>query len=322
MIPFIYIFGKQIPTYSVCAIAGGIAMVIFCALMCRFPRKKAAVKVDMQDMMLMLLYAGLGLLVGAKLFYAIFSIDFQYNEFLSFFQNLWEWLKLIVSGGLVFYGGLIGAAAGGLFYILHYKTPLSEMADIAFAGVPLFHAFGRIGCFLGGCCYGAEYHGAFSIVYPNGSLGGAPAGVELFPVQLAESALNLILWAALFTVYRKTERRWLVSGLYLTCYGVIRFILEYFRGDTIRGSLGDFSSSQFISIFIVAAGIFLLIRPRFLDKSGCKYNESYTEEVRKLNLRRKEYKDAIKARREYRKQYVIEYRQYLLAKRAGKANKK
>lgn len=318
MLPYIYIFGREFPTYSVCAVLGGIAISIFCALQCLFPRKKAKVKVDMQDILLMLMFAGFGLIIGAKLMYALTSTDYFYRDDLNFFQNLWEWIKLTVSGGLVFYGGLIGAAAGGLIYILHYKTPVSEMLDIAFAGVPLFHAFGRVGCFLGGCCFGMEYHGPFSIVYPNGSLGGAPAGVELFPVQLTESGLNLILWSVLFLVYRKTGRRWLTSGLYLTCYGILRFILEYFRGDMIRGHLGVLSSSQFISIFIIAIGIFLLIKPRFMDKWGEKHDREYEEAVAKLNIRRREYKDAKRARHEYRKQYIKDYREYLKAKNSGK----
>ncbi|MCM1055749.1 MAG: prolipoprotein diacylglyceryl transferase [Bacteroides sp.] len=319
MLPYIYIFGREFPSYSVCAILGGIAISFFCALQCRFPRKKARVRVDMQDILLMLVFAAFGLIIGAKFMYAVTSIDYSYREDLNFFSNLWEWIKLTVSGGLVFYGGLIGAAAGGFIYILHYKTPVSEMSDIAFVGVPLFHAFGRVGCFLGGCCFGTEYHGPFSIVYPNGSLGGAPAGVELFPVQLAESLLDLILWAVLFAVYRKTCRRWLSSGLYLSCYGVIRFILEYFRGDSIRGHLGALSSSQFISIFIAAIGVFLLIKPPFMDIWGKKYDVTYEKAVAELNERRREYKEAKRARREYRKQYIKDYREYLKAKkRAGK----
>lgn len=318
MLPFIYIFGKELPTYSVCAILGGIAIAVFCALQCRFPRKKAKIKVDMQDILLMLVFAAFGLIIGAKLMYAMTSINFLYREDLNLFQNLWEWVKLTVSGGLVFYGGLIGAAAFGLIYILHYKTPVSEMLDIAFTGVPLFHAFGRVGCFFSGCCFGIEYHGPFSAVYPNGSLGGAPAGVELFPVQLAESAFDLILWAALFTVYRKTGRRWLTSGLYLTCYGIMRFILEYFRGDIIRGHLGVVSSSQFISIFIVALGVFLLIKPRFMETWGGKYDRKYEKAVDMLNIRRGEYKEAKRARREYRKRYIKEYAENLKAGNSGR----
>ena len=318
MFPFINIFGKDISSYSVCAIIGGVVMIIFCSLMCRFPRKRSGVKIDTQDIVIMLLFCTLGLIIGAKLLFIITSVDFDYFEEISFWENVWLWIQLIVRGGLVFYGGLIGAVLGGLFYVLHYKTAVSEMLDLVFAGIPLFHAFGRLGCFLGGCCYGMEYNGIFAVVYPQKNLGGAPVGVELFPVQVAESVLNLILWAVLFAVYRKTSRRWLVSGLYLTCYAVIRFVLEYFRGDIIRGNVGTLSSSQFISIFVLAVGIFLLIRPKFLDDFGAVNDAAYEKQLSALNIRREEYKKAKKARREYRKQYIKEYKEYLKAKKVGK----
>ncbi len=306
--------GKTISLYAVCAIAGGIFISLFCALQCRFPRKRGGMVPDMQDMLLMLLFAAFGLLIGAKIMYAVTSIDFIYDKNLNFFANLWEWVKLLAGGGLVFYGGLIGAAAAGLIYIFHYKTPVSEAVDIAFAGVPLFHAFGRIGCFLGGCCYGVEYHGMFAVTFPEKNLGGAPAGVELLPIQLIESGLNLILWAILFAVYRRSGRRWLTTGLYLCCYGVMRFILEYFRGDLIRGHLGALSSSQAISILIVLAGTFLLIKPKFMDKIGERHDGEYAAALERLNQRRREYKESIKARRNYRKQYIKEYMSYLKAK--------
>jgi phosphatidylglycerol:prolipoprotein diacylglycerol transferase len=312
--------GKTISAYAVCAIVGGVFISLFCALQCRFPRKKGGKVPDKQDILFMLLFAAFGMFIGAKIMYAVTSINFIYDGTLNFFQNLWEWVKLIAGGGLVFYGGLIGAAVGGLIYVFHYKIPVSESVDIAFVGVPLFHAFGRLGCFMGGCCYGMEYHGLFAVTFPAKNIGGAPAGVELLPIQLIEGGLNLILWGILFAVYRRTSRRWLTTGLYLGCYGVMRFILEYFRGDMIRGHLGVLSSSQVISIFIVLAGAFLLIKPPFADRIGAIYDEEYAESLEKLNLRRKEYKETIKARREYHKQYLKEYRAYLKAKKERRIN--
>jgi len=270
---------------------------------------------DKQDILMMLMFASFGLFIGAKIMYALTSINFTYSQELNFFENVYNWAKLFFSGGLVFYGGLIGAFAGGIFYIFHYKTPVAESIDLAFTGVPLFHAIGRVGCFMGGCCYGIEYHGPFAVTFPPDNLGGAPAGVELLPVQLIESVLNLVLWGTLFLIYRKTSRHWLVTGLYLTCYGIIRFILEYFRGDLIRGHLGTLSSSQFISIFVIITGIFLLIKPKFLDKLAEIHDEKYEKELALLNQRRCEYKKAIKARRDYRKQYIKDYKAYLIAKR-------
>lgn len=315
MFSVVTIFGRPFTTYALIAFAGMIVTAVFCVLQCRFPRKKSKLVPDSQDILIMLMYAAFGLFIGSKIMYAITSITFTYSNSLNFFENLYKWLKLIVTGGMVFYGGLLGAAAGGLFYIFHYKTPVAESVDIAFTAVPLFHAFGRVGCFMGGCCYGIEYHGPFAVIFPENNAGGAPAGVELLPVQLIESGLNLVLWAVLFLIYRKTSRHWLTTGLYLTCYGIIRFILEYFRGDLIRGHLGALSSSQFISIFVIIAGVILLIKPKFLDKTAEIHDERYEKELILLNQRRSEYKKAVKARRDYRKQYIKDYSAYLKARR-------
>ena len=314
MYPAITLLGKTISSYGICSIIGGFFLALFCALQCRFPRKKGGIVPDVQDMMLTLVFAVFGLLIGAKIMYAVTSTNFVYYEELSFFANLWEWIKLLVGGGMVFYGGLIGAVAAGFIYIFHYKTPVSETIDIAFAGIPLFHAFGRIGCFMGGCCYGVEYHGIFAVTFPENNLGGAPANTEVLPIQLIESGLNLVLWAILFTVYRKSGRRWLTTGLYLCGYGIMRFVLEYFRGDLIRGHLGVLSSSQVISIVLILIGVFLLIKPKFMDKTDEMNEKEYLLAVEQLNQKRAEYKKAVKERRNYNKEYAKEYISYLKAK--------
>ena len=283
------ILGRDIPMYAVFAILGAAAIAGYLALMCRFPRK-APPRIDPYDIFFMLLYAFIGAVIGAKLLYIVTSVDVFWYPDLSFAENMQYWVAIIAGGGLVFYGGLIGALIGGLRYILHFKTPVSAMLDLGFAGIPLFHAFGRLGCFMAGCCYGTEYHGVFAVTFPEGNLGGAPAGVELLPVQLIEAFANIILWLVLTAVYRRTTRRFLTSGIYLVSYGVLRFILEYFRGDLIRGSIFVFSSSQFISFFIVAAGIFLLVRPKQLDDFGKKNDEIYAAELEKLEQKKRERK--------------------------------
>ena len=277
MLPYIPILNYEIPMYPVLAFLGAAFLSVFCVLQCRFPRKTYAA-VQIQDIFFMLLYAFIGAIIGAKLLYLITSVPTYWIPQLSFADNIKYWVALIAGGGLVFYGGLIGALLGALRYVLHFKTPVSAMLDLGFVGVPLFHAFGRTGCFLAGCCYGVEYHGAFAVTFPENNLGNAPAGVELLPVQLMEAVLNLILWAVLTVVYRRTSRRWLTSGLYLVSYGTMRFILEFFRGDLIRGSILSLSSSQFISIFAAAAGVLLLIDPEWLDSFGGKNDKIYSEQ--------------------------------------------
>lgn len=296
MFPFIQILGRDFPLYSLSAGTGLLAAFIHYAVQCRFP-KSGKVKIDTQDTLFMLIYACIFAVVGAKLLYLVTSVKIFWIDGASFWDNVLYWFNIITGGGLVFYGGLIGAFLGGFFYIMHYKTPTAPMIDLGVSGIPLFHAFGRVGCFLSGCCYGCEYDGAFAVTFPADNAGGAPSGVPLLPVQLIEAALNILLWGVLLLVYRRTRRNWLISGLYLVSYGIMRFVLEFFRGDIIRGSVGELSTSQFISIFIVAAGAVLIINLKPLDKFGDINIESYTEQIKELNRRRQEYKDWKKAKK-------------------------
>ncbi|MDE7280934.1 MAG: prolipoprotein diacylglyceryl transferase [Ruminiclostridium sp.] len=299
MISNIEIFGRSIPTYSLCAVLGGVFLVLYFFIQTKFPRK-GFVKVECQDMLFMLVYAGVAAFIGAKLMFIVTSVNFNWYEDKTVSDNLKIWLILIITGGIVFYGGLIGAAIGAFIYAKKFSVPYSEIFDLALTGVPLFHAFGRIGCFLAGCCYGMEYHGTFAVVYPEGNTGGAPSGVELLPIQLIEAAANLAIWVFLAAVYRKTKRRWFPSGLYLVSYGVIRFILEFFRGDMIRGHLFMLSSSQVISIFAVGAGVLLIVRPNWLERFGSSNDEKYilwTQEQKKRVSEYKAYKAAKKAGR-------------------------
>ena len=122
------------------------------------------------------------------------------------------------------------------------------------------HAFGRIGCLFAGCCYGMECETPISIVFPVGSA--APAGIPLLPTQILESVFLFLLCA--FLVWRLSKQKpfGTVSGWYMALYGAWRFTIEFFRNDE-RGFVGALSTSQFISIFIIAGGIALLLLVKF-----------------------------------------------------------
>ncbi|MDE6579709.1 MAG: prolipoprotein diacylglyceryl transferase, partial [Ruminiclostridium sp.] len=111
MISNIEIFGRSIPTYSLCAVLGGVFLVLYFFLQTRFPRK-GFVKVECQDMIFMLAYAGVAAFIGAKLMFIVTSVNFNWYEDKTVSDNLKIWLILIITGGIVFYGGLIGAAIG------------------------------------------------------------------------------------------------------------------------------------------------------------------------------------------------------------------
>ena len=134
--------------------------------------------------------------------------------------------------------------------------------DGTVVALPLMHAFGRAGCFFAGCCYGVRCDGPLAVTFHSSPA--APNGVGLFPVQLLEAALNLVLFACFCAVFRSRARAARISctGLYLCAYAVIRFFVEFLRGDAARGLWLGLSTSQWCSIAALAAGIWLLLRRR------------------------------------------------------------
>lgn len=252
MLPFIEIFGKQIPMYAVMAIIGAAAL---CGVSALLAKNRGIVPAE--DIFYMLLYAGIGCLIGAKLLYLIVSVDVYWFPEKSLKENLSYWLAVLTSGGLVFYGGLIGAVLGALRYCVHFKIPVVKAFETAVPAIPLFHAFGRIGCFMAGCCYGIEYSGRFAVTFEKAIA--APNGVPLLPVQLIEAVGNILLFVLLTALFLKNFPRLSLCGLYLVCYAIMRFILEFFRGDAVRGKALALSTSQWFSAVAFAVGTVLII---------------------------------------------------------------
>lgn len=187
-----------------------------------------------------------GGLVGAKLFYLLSLIPYWRVLFTHGWQAV---LAEIVSGGMVFYGGLIGGLIVLLIYLKKFKLPLAGSFDIAAIALALGHAIGRLGCFSVGCCYGVpSRHG---ILMPHSII--APNDIRLVPTQLIESAFLLLLALVLYLLLRKSPRPGVVMKTYLVAYAVFRFVLEFWRGDRVRGFIGPFSVSQWISLLLLAA---------------------------------------------------------------------
>ena len=149
-------------------------------------------------------------------------------------------------GGLIYYGGAFGGLLATLAYARVRKEPLWPLGDFVITALPLAHALGRIGCFTRGCCYGAlcPPHGWY--VELNGE--------TRYPVQLYESAANLILYLLLLlTVFKTRNRPGLTVAAYCVGYGTIRFCTEFFRGDE-RMSWDRFDVAQWISLSLIATG--------------------------------------------------------------------
>ncbi|MBI2340852.1 MAG: prolipoprotein diacylglyceryl transferase, partial [Deltaproteobacteria bacterium] len=144
------------------------------------------------------------------------------------------------------------------WYCRRHRLNFLTVADIFTPGIALGHVLGRLGCFSAGCCYGREAPaGSFwSVVYPPNPAGIAPPNIPLYPVQLFESFAELVVFFILFFFRKKKRFNGEVFVLYITLYPILRIILEFFRGDKVRGYLieGILSTSQVISIlwFVLA----------------------------------------------------------------------
>ena len=134
--------------------------------------------------------------------------------------------------------------------------PFLKYFDLVMPSVALAQGFGRIGCFLAGCCYGRETDSALGIVFHNSNY--TPNDVKLLPTQLISSGLDFLLCAVLILLDRKKKGDGQIAGAYLVLYSIGRFILEFYRGDLIRGNVGALTTSQFIAIFVAMAGVVMI----------------------------------------------------------------
>lgn len=181
----------------------------------------------------LLFFAVLGGITGGRIFYVIQHADLFAADPLS--------ALAVHEGGLVWYGGFLGAVLFAWAAARIQKADPILWSGILIAVVPGAHAIGRVGCYLNGCCYGK--------LMPDGSR---------FPVQLLEAVLLFVLFLRLRRSLLAGNRSIRVIAEYLMGYGVLRLAVEFFRGDqTIHGGL---SLPQWISLALAGAGIALWSR--------------------------------------------------------------
>jgi len=251
MFPFIEIGHVHLPTYGFLLFIG-VALAMFLAAV-----RTSRYGLDKNSAINATLFGLVGMMIGAKLLYLIPQIPQMWAMRGLLFSDPQLFTDYFFSGGLVFYGSLIGAAVMLYIFCKTFKFPILPLLDVYAPCLPLAQAIGRLGCFMVGCCYGVPTDGPFGIVFHASPV--APNGIALFPVQLAESALTLLMSGVLFWISRKPTKPGLLIGLYMLMYGMARFALEYLRFDEARGFILGISTSQFISIFIIAAGIFMCL---------------------------------------------------------------
>lgn len=258
------ISGLPVQTFGLCV---GIGVMLGWMLIDRLAKPR-----DLSGLVLAVVFAGIA---GARLAHVVeyWHVDGFDADFLRAFR-FWE-------GGLVFYGGLLAAFAVFLVWTRIQHAPFFATADIIAVALPLGHAFGRLGCFFNGCCWGRVSPTCLAVSFPRHSLPwrdhigkglitpDAPASLPVLPTQLIEATALLALCALLYVVYRRTRRY--TAALYLMAYGLLRFGIEFLRADD-RPDLWGLSSAQLVSLAGLALGaVFLYVNLKSRGEPACDH---------------------------------------------------
>jgi len=246
MLPRLQLFGINIAMYGLMILIGTFVGISIAVL------RGKKYNLGRDDIMFSSCYAGIGLIVGAKLLFIITIIPSLFTNGELYFSDHKLFLSVLFTG-FVFYGGLIGAFIGYYIYCRQFHIPFIAMLDLITPSIPLIHAFGRIGCFFAGCCYGITYHGAFHVIFHQSI--SAPNEVPLLPIQLIESGINLLVSIGLFISSKRLRKPGQIFGIYIIYYAIMRFVIEFYRGDVARGIFFGFSTSQWISLILIPIGL-------------------------------------------------------------------
>lgn len=252
MYPFLLpeIFNYALPLYDILLVIGIILMFIY--VIHRLEKMDGFTR-QQTNRIIVLIFISL-----------IFSLGFSY-VFDGIFHSIKE--GKLSFGTISFLGGLIGGLSSFLILLKYYykddNKDVRKIMNTLITGIVLAHAFGRIGCFFAGCCYGIPTDSFLGVVFPYGHAHDMFPGTTILPTQLFESAFLFILFIGLNKIEKLRDFE---IEVYLISYGVWRIFIEFFRGDE-RGSVFPLvtteynvfpTPSQFISVLMVIFGVYLL----------------------------------------------------------------
>lgn len=185
------------------------------------------------------------MIIGARLFYAIFYNPSYFIEQPLKFFAVWE-------GGLSFHGGLLGVLLAAYIYAKRAGVPLLRLADVLVVPIALGNALGRIGNFINGELYGVPTDLPWGVVF---------AGVDeaRHPTQLYEAAYNLVIFVVLFSLRDRFKRDGMLFGLFLTLYSIFRFGVEFIKDLPLFGPL---TMGQWLTIPVFLVGLYILFRQK------------------------------------------------------------
>lgn len=201
-----------------------------------------------------------------SLFLIIFIAAFVGGKVFLFFENPSLYTeqpgKLLAGRGFVFYGSFLFAVPAMLWFFLKHKLNTYKMLDVMAVVTCIVHMFGRIGCFLAGCCYGKPTSGPLGVTFTDAACQ-APLNQSLVPTQLLEAGYILLVMLLLLLIKSRFQKFYgQLFLLYVILYAIGRSVLEIFRGDVARGFIidGILSHSQFIALLVILAAGFVYVR--------------------------------------------------------------
>jgi len=251
MYPILFQSGRfHIYAYGFFIVVGFAAAAVLAVLKVR----NSNIKISFENATELFFYTVLSAFLGSRILYVLINFDFFRQHPLQTFK-IWE-------GGLVFYGGLFPAAVVAFWYMRRHGLPVWKLADLISPLIALGLSFGRIGCFLAGCCYGKETSLPWAVVFTNpDSL--ARLNVPLHPTQLYDAANGLVLFFFLSWMEKRKTYDGQIFWLFLFLYSMVRFFVEIFRGDPRGFFFADLlSTSQAIGILLAIFSLFMLFYKR------------------------------------------------------------
>jgi len=243
MYPYIHFV---LPSYGVLAFLGGFLALVFVYY------RTGQFEIDFSDFLKLFALCIISGIVGSKILFVISRIPWLFQNL-----TLLNLANLILRSGYVFYGGLFGVLLAIILYSKHSKKySMQKLLSLTAPAIPLFHCFGRIGCWLAGCCFGIELPKPIVL---------SGVSFKRFPTQLLEALFEVVLFIIMLTLERRPKDYPLLRT-YLISYACFRFFIEFFRGDEIRGIFFGLSTSQWISAMILVLYFVKVQKHRFMKK--------------------------------------------------------
>lgn len=261
MHPILFKIGNfEVPAY------GAILVIDF--FICLYFLKKEAerMKLDQEATLNTAVAALFGGMVGAKLL--LILVDWK-----MYLEDPALILGTLRSAGVI-YGGQIGGALTAIWYIRHKKLPFWDTIDTMAPFLALGIGLGRLSCLAAGCCYGMHWEGIFALHFPDHPACEAPAGIGLFPIQVVAVLNGILLCVFLVWILRRRAFQGQVVALLMITYGLTRGLMEFMRGDKVRGLWfgGHVSTSQLIAMIGIVLGVLLYLRMRKVGDGNPKSN--------------------------------------------------